>query len=220
MEFHYNKGILPTVNFILPFWSLTSLHIKAHQKLSIVGLVGMYNGRFCPVQLASATCCLLQVYIGLGFKGLYLDHDVWSGLTGFVAILTVAANMTGYLDLVYASHHEHLDILPWHVSTGFAGCCCYLVVKSRLLQELLNNSGLTAVELLAKALAKAVGYTEVKKRSLLTSMENYVTLLLEGGKPMFTPSFAFGTLRRLLPEDKVDGVQGLALTADGQGAVF
>ncbi|KAI5401421.1 hypothetical protein KIW84_066043 [Lathyrus oleraceus] len=45
-----------------------------------------------------------------------------------------------------------------------------------LLQELLNNSGLTAVELLAKALAKA--------------------------------------------KDKVDGVQGLALTADGQGAVF
>ncbi|KAI5386393.1 hypothetical protein KIW84_072789 [Lathyrus oleraceus] len=239
MEFHYNKGILPTVNFILPFWSLTSLHIKAHQKLSIVGLVGMYNGRFCPVQLASATCCLLQVYIGLGFKGLYLDHDVWSGLTGssfyqlvpcpstliyvshgFVAIVTAAANMTGYLDLVYASHHEHLDILPWHVSTGFAGCCCYLVVKSWLLQELLNNSGLTAVELLAKALAKAVGYTEVKKRSLLTSMENYVTLLLEGGKPMFTPSFAFGTLRRFIPEDKVDGVQGLALTADGQGAVF
>ncbi|XP_058760109.1 DEAD-box ATP-dependent RNA helicase 7-like [Vicia villosa] len=87
-------------------------------------------------------------------------------------------------------------------------------------EELLNNSGLTAVELLAKALAKAVGYTEVKKRSLLTSMENYVTLLLEGGKPMFNPSYAFATLRRFIPEDKVDGVQGLALTADGKGAVF
>lgn len=87
-------------------------------------------------------------------------------------------------------------------------------------EELLNNSGLSAVELLAKALAKAVGYTEVKNRSLLTSMEGYVTLILEGGKPMFTPSFAFGTLRRFVPEDKVDAVQGLALTADGQGAVF
>ncbi|XP_050919547.1 DEAD-box ATP-dependent RNA helicase 7 [Lathyrus oleraceus] len=43
-------------------------------------------------------------------------------------------------------------------------------------EELLNNSGLIVVELLAKALAKA--------------------------------------------EDKVDGVRGLALTADGQGAVF
>ncbi|KEH26427.1 putative RNA helicase [Medicago truncatula] len=87
-------------------------------------------------------------------------------------------------------------------------------------EQLLNNSGLSAVELLAKALAKAVGYTEVKNRSLLTSMEGYVTLILEGGKPMFTPSFAFGTLRRFVPEDKVDAVQGLALTADGLGAVF
>lgn len=33
-------------------------------------------------------------------------------------------------------------------------------------------------------------------------------------------SFAFGTLRRFVPEDKVDAVQGLALTADGLGAVF
>ncbi|KAI5393219.1 hypothetical protein KIW84_060370 [Lathyrus oleraceus] len=98
---------------------------------------------------------------GVGFLSKKIErlHDV-----GFVAILTAAANMTGYLDLVYASHHEHLDILPWHVPTGFAGCCCHLVVKSWLLQELLNNSGLTAVELLAKALAKAVGYTEVKKK--------------------------------------------------------
>lgn len=101
-------------------------------------------------------------------------------------------------------------------------------------KELLDNSDLSIVELLAKALAKAVvsqcsstfgpfvfslklfffykknvhklhlqffpelenfgflcnvqGYTEIKKRSLLTSMENYVTLLLESGRPIFTPS--------------------------------
>lgn len=88
-------------------------------------------------------------------------------------------------------------------------------------EELLKNSGLSVVELLAKALAKAVvsqcsssfspflkkipnlssfkkkknlrdlscnvqGYTEIKKRSHLTSMENYVTLLLETGRPIFT----------------------------------
>ncbi|KAJ1423873.1 RNA-binding domain superfamily [Sesbania bispinosa] len=87
-------------------------------------------------------------------------------------------------------------------------------------EELLNNSGLTVVELLAKALAKAVGYTEIKKRSLLTSMENYVTLLLEIGKPIFTPSFAYGILRRFLPEEKVEAVKGLTLTADGSGVVF
>lgn len=87
-------------------------------------------------------------------------------------------------------------------------------------EDLLNTSGLSAVELLAKALAKAVGYTEVKSRSILTSMENHVTLLLEAGKPIYTPSFAFGILRRFLPEDKVESVKGMSLTADGKGAVF
>ncbi|KAJ9679149.1 hypothetical protein PVL29_021161 [Vitis rotundifolia] len=87
-------------------------------------------------------------------------------------------------------------------------------------EELLNTSGLSAVELLAKALAKASGYTEIKSRSLLTSLENHVTVLLEAGKPIYTPSFAYGVLRRFLPEDKVETIKGLALTADGNGAVF
>ncbi|KAJ0558854.1 putative RNA helicase [Helianthus annuus] len=87
-------------------------------------------------------------------------------------------------------------------------------------EELLNSSGLKPVELLAKALAKSIGYTEIKKRSLLTSMENYVTLLLEAGRPVYTPSFAYGVLRRFLPEEKVESIQGLALTADQRGAVF
>ncbi|XP_043722673.1 DEAD-box ATP-dependent RNA helicase 7 [Telopea speciosissima] len=87
-------------------------------------------------------------------------------------------------------------------------------------EELLSTSGLSAVELLAKALAKASGYKEVKSRSLLSSMENYVTVLLEAGRPIYTPSFAFGVLRRFLPEEKVEAVNGLALTADGNGAVF
>ncbi|XP_043813464.1 DEAD-box ATP-dependent RNA helicase 7 isoform X2 [Manihot esculenta] len=55
-------------------------------------------------------------------------------------------------------------------------------------EDLLNTSGLSAVDLLAKALAKAAGYTEIKSRSLLTSMENHVTVLLEAGKPIYTPS--------------------------------
>jgi len=84
----------------------------------------------------------------------------------------------------------------------------------------LNTSGLSPVELLAKALAKTTGYTEIKSRSLLTSMENFVTVLLEAGRPIYTPSFAFGVLRRFLPEEKVESVKGLALTADGKGAVF
>lgn len=87
-------------------------------------------------------------------------------------------------------------------------------------EELLNNSGLSAAELLAKALAKAVGYTEIKSRSLLSSLEDHVTVVLEAGKPIYTPSFAFGVLRRFLPEEKVELVKGMALTADGNGAVF
>ncbi|XP_062153642.1 DEAD-box ATP-dependent RNA helicase 7 [Alnus glutinosa] len=87
-------------------------------------------------------------------------------------------------------------------------------------EELLKTSGLSAVELLAKALAKTAGYTDIKKRSILTSMENFVTVLLEAGSPIYTPSFAFNVLRRFLPEEKVEAVKGLALTADGKGAVF
>ncbi|KAL8167666.1 hypothetical protein V2J09_009165 [Rumex salicifolius] len=87
-------------------------------------------------------------------------------------------------------------------------------------EELLISSGLCAADLLAKALAKAAGYTEIKKRSPLTCMENFVTVLLDAGRPMFSPSFAFSVLRRFLPEEKVEAVKGLALTADGKGAVF
>ncbi|KAI3458243.1 hypothetical protein Pfo_014906 [Paulownia fortunei] len=83
-------------------------------------------------------------------------------------------------------------------------------------EELLNSSVLSPTELLAKALAKAAGYTEIKSRSLLTSMENYVTGLLECGRLIYRPSFAYGVLRRFLLEEKVESIKGLALTADGR----
>ncbi|WOL19175.1 DEAD-box ATP-dependent RNA helicase 7 [Canna indica] len=87
-------------------------------------------------------------------------------------------------------------------------------------EQLLSSSGLPAVDLLAKALAKAAGFLDIKKRSLLSSMENYVTLILQTGKPIYSPSFAFSTFRRFLPDEKIEGVKGLSLTADGMGAVF
>ncbi|TMW91747.1 hypothetical protein EJD97_013939 [Solanum chilense] len=87
-------------------------------------------------------------------------------------------------------------------------------------EELLNTSDLSPAELLAKALAKAAGYSEIKTRSLLTSMENCVTLLFESGRPIFSPSFVYSVLRRFLPEEKVESINGLTLTADGKGAVF
>ncbi|XP_055827994.1 DEAD-box ATP-dependent RNA helicase 7-like [Solanum dulcamara] len=87
-------------------------------------------------------------------------------------------------------------------------------------EELLHTSELSPAELLAKALAKAAGYSEIKSRSLLSSMENCVTLLLECGRPIFSPSFAYNVLRGFLSEDKVESIKGLTLTADGKGAVF
>ncbi|KAK6936361.1 GUCT protein [Dillenia turbinata] len=87
-------------------------------------------------------------------------------------------------------------------------------------EELLKTSGISAVELLAKALAKASGYSEIKSRSLLTGMEKYVTVLLEVGRPIYSPGYVFGALRRFLPEEKVNAVTGLSITADGNGAVF
>ncbi|XP_078442902.1 DEAD box RNA helicase (PRH75) [Wolffia australiana] len=87
-------------------------------------------------------------------------------------------------------------------------------------EELLNSSGLSAVDILAKALAKASGYTEVKRRSILSSKEDYVTLLVRLGKAMYSPSFAYASLRRFIPDEKMAGVRDLSLTADGMAAVF
>ncbi|CAN6466466.1 unnamed protein product [Victoria cruziana] len=87
-------------------------------------------------------------------------------------------------------------------------------------EELLKGSGLSAVEIVAKALAKIAGYTEIKNRSLLTCQDDYVTMLLQAGRSMYTHTYAYGILRRFLPEEKVAGFRGLSLTADGQGAVF
>ncbi|XP_020393291.1 DEAD-box ATP-dependent RNA helicase 7 [Zea mays] len=54
-------------------------------------------------------------------------------------------------------------------------------------EQLLSSSSLSGADLLAKALAKAVGYTDIKKRSLLSSLEDYSTLHLQTGRPMWLP---------------------------------
>ncbi|KAL5201698.1 hypothetical protein ABZP36_036052 [Zizania latifolia] len=87
-------------------------------------------------------------------------------------------------------------------------------------EQLLNSSSLSAADLLAKALAKAVGYTDIKKRSLLSSMENHTTLLLQTGQPVYAAGYVIFTLKRFMPEDRLADVKGITLTADGVGAVF
>lgn len=86
--------------------------------------------------------------------------------------------------------------------------------------ELLQKSDLSAADLLAKALARIAGHTDVKKRSLLTSHPDFVTVQLQSGKPFYTPTYAFNCLRRLIPEDVVEKVKGMTITVDGLGAVF
>lgn len=98
--------------------------------------------------------------------------------------------------------------------------CSVIPAFKSTAQELLDTSDLSAVEILAKALAKAAGYSELKSRSILSSLENHVTVLLEAGRPIYSPSFAYSVLRRFLPEEKVESIKGFALTADGTGAVF
>ncbi|CAM6111180.1 unnamed protein product [Calypogeia fissa] len=88
-------------------------------------------------------------------------------------------------------------------------------------QELVDSSDLSPVELLAKALAKITGHTDVKKRSLFTSQEDATTLLLTaGGSIIYSPTFAFNCLRKFLSEEAIEEVRRMQLTADGKAAVF
>ncbi|XP_073121135.1 DEAD-box ATP-dependent RNA helicase 7-like [Henckelia pumila] len=102
----------------------------------------------------------------------------------------------------------------------YSSTCSVIPVFKAATEELLNSSNLSPTELLAKALAKAAGYIEIKSRLLLTSMENCVTVLLECGKPIYLQSVAYGVLRRFLPEEKVESIKGLSLTSNANGAVF
>eukprot|EP00267_Zea_mays_P039284 XP_008678150.1 DEAD-box ATP-dependent RNA helicase 7 isoform X1 [Zea mays] len=60
-------------------------------------------------------------------------------------------------------------------------------------EQLLSSSSLSAADLLVKALAKAVGYTDIKKRSLLSFLEDYSTLHLQTGRPMWSPGLTSAT---------------------------
>nr|GEZ96560.1 DEAD-box ATP-dependent RNA helicase 7 [Tanacetum cinerariifolium] len=114
------------------------------------------------------------------------------------------------------SHQILLELLVWMLQKQyfkFLIVCSVIPVFKSAAEDLLNVSGLSPVELLAKALAKSIS-------SLLTSKENYMTLLLDPGKPIYNPSFAYGVLRRFLPEEKVESVRGLALTIDKRCAIF
>eukprot|EP00252_Welwitschia_mirabilis_P019382 TRINITY_DN4463_c0_g1_i4.p1 TRINITY_DN4463_c0_g1~~TRINITY_DN4463_c0_g1_i4.p1 ORF type:complete len:711 (-),score=174.01 TRINITY_DN4463_c0_g1_i4:212-2344(-) len=95
-----------------------------------------------------------------------------------------------------------------------------LPIFRKTAENLIENGDMQPCDIIAKALAKIAGYTEVKRRSLLTSEEGLVTLILTVGKVMFSPTYAFNILRKFVPEQKVADVKGMSLTADSKSVVF
>jgi ATP-dependent RNA helicase DDX21 len=87
-------------------------------------------------------------------------------------------------------------------------------------EELVASSGLPVLDVLAKAIAKISGQTELKRRSLLTSHDDATTLMLKANTSMYSPTYAFNCLRKYLPEESVNEVRRMNLTVDGTGAVF
>ena len=86
--------------------------------------------------------------------------------------------------------------------------------------DLVESSGLPVLDVLAKAIAKLTGQTELKRRSLLTSHDDATTLMLKANTSMHSPSYAFSCLRKYLPEEIVNEARRINLTVDGKGAVF
>ncbi|KAH9552112.1 hypothetical protein CY35_09G046900 [Sphagnum magellanicum] len=87
-------------------------------------------------------------------------------------------------------------------------------------QELVKATGLPVIDLLAKALAKISGQTEIKRRSLLSSHDDATTLILKSGTSMYSPGSAFNYLREFLSEEVINEVRRMTLTVDSMSAVF
>lgn len=96
-----------------------------------------------------------------------------------------------------------------------------------------EDADAAAAKQLARALAVIAGCGKMAARSLLTAHEGFVTLHLiagaapgkgaggvEGAATVQRPGFAWAVLRRWLPDNKVEEIKRLTLTADGRGAVF
>ena len=57
-------------------------------------------------------------------------------------------------------------------------------------------------------------------RSLLTAHEDFTTLQFHSDTEINRPGFVFTHLKRHLPEEVVEEVKRLSLTADGKSAIF
>uniref|UniRef100_A0A7S3K9M8 RNA helicase n=1 Tax=Euplotes crassus TaxID=5936 RepID=A0A7S3K9M8_EUPCR len=86
-------------------------------------------------------------------------------------------------------------------------------------QKLIEEKG--AMKAVSLALAYISGTTEkLKKRSLLTGQENFVTYTVQTTMEFKGVSYVWSILRRLLPQDIVDGIRGMRIYNDKKGVVF
>ena len=60
----------------------------------------------------------------------------------------------------------------------------------------------------------------VQARSLLTAHEDFTTLQFHSDTEINRPGFVFSHLKRHLPDEVVEEVKRLSLTADGKSAIF
>lgn len=60
----------------------------------------------------------------------------------------------------------------------------------------------------------------VQARSLLTAHEDFTTLQFHAGQVIQRPGFVFSFLKRELPEEMVEEVKRMCMTADGKSAIF
>mmetsp|Transcript_247 Transcript_247/g.386 ORF Transcript_247/g.386 Transcript_247/m.386 type:complete len:726 (-) Transcript_247:806-2983(-) len=92
---------------------------------------------------------------------------------------------------------------------------------STIAGELIESLGANGA--VAAALAHLTGFDSeaaLKPRSLLSSMDGYVTVQYSCNKDLFSASYVWGALRSLLDSEIVESVRGMSLTADARGAVF
>jgi len=95
--------------------------------------------------------------------------------------------------------------------------------KSSAEKLLKDFKDLTPVEVLALALARITGFTNIKRRSLLSSSDEFTTVQFRSGFKLDRATGAFGFLRRRLgdqAEQVCAQIKAMQLVEDGMGTVF
>eukprot|EP00045_Choanoeca_perplexa_P012086 m.130555 g.130555 ORF g.130555 m.130555 type:complete len:751 (+) comp15877_c0_seq4:153-2405(+) len=115
------------------------------------------------------------------------------------------------VDIIQASARDatqSLDAVPDEVLPYF----------TEVAKELIEKRG--AENALCAALAHISGSTEIKTRSLLSSMAGFVTLHMQVNESIRAKGFIWTIVRKAFPEDVHDEIKGMKLREDKMGAVF